>query len=109
MGKLKQYMLTTKINGVEVNVVCLTNSLKKFSLLLDKPYNYVREYGNEMGYVVDECFEYPHVLFVERGLANETLDIFEKDLVYDYDRAVELIGIHREKYPNIRSWYDSKS
>jgi len=66
MGKLKQYMLTTKINDVEVNVVCLTSSLKKFSLLLDKSYNYVREYGNEMGYVVDECFESPHVLLVER-------------------------------------------
>jgi len=78
-------------------------------LLLDKSYTYVSEYANEMGYVVDECFESPHVLFVKRGLANETLDIFEKDLVYDYDRAVELIGIHREKYPNTRSWYDSKS
>ena len=109
MGKLKQYMLTTKINGVEVNVVCLTNSLKKFSVLLDKSYSYVREYANEMGYIVDECFESPHVLFVERGLGGETLDIFEKELVYDYDRAVELIGIHREKYPNSRSWYESKS
>jgi hypothetical protein len=109
MGKLKQYMLTTKINGVEVNVVCLTNSLKKFSVLLDKSYSYVREYANEMAYVVDECFESPHVLFVERGLGGETLDIFEKELVYDYDRAVELIGIHREKYPNSRAWYESKS
>ena len=109
MAKLKQYMLNTKINGVEVNVVCLTSSFKKFSLLLDKSYTYVREYANEMGYVVDECFESPHILFIMRGLGGETLDIFEKELIYDYDRAVELIGIHRKKFPNSRVWYDSKS
>ena len=109
MTKLKQYILNTKINDVEVDVVCLTSNFKKFSILLDKSYSYVREYSCEMGYVVDECFDYPHVLFVKRGLGGETLDIFEKELIYDYDRAVELIGLHRKKFPNSRAWYDSKS
>ena len=109
MGKLKQYLLTTIINGVEVDVLCITNSRKKFSNLLDKSYSYVSEYSSEMGYMVDECFDNPNVLFIQRGLGGETLDIFERDKIYSYDDAVELIKKHREKYPNTRSWYDSKS
>jgi len=109
MGKLKKYLLTTIIIGVVVDVLCITNSRKKFSILLDKSYSYVSEYSSEMGYMVDECFDNPNVLFIQRGLGGETLDIFERDKIYSYDDAVELIKKHREKYPNTRSWYDSKS
>ena len=109
MGKLKQYGITTLINGVEVNVVCITSSKKKLAVLLDKPYNYILDYCSEYGFMYDECFENPSKLFIVRGMGGETLDIFEKDVVYEYETGVEMIESHRVKYPSKYDWYEKRS
>lgn len=71
-GYLKQYLLTTKINDVEVAVVCRTNSVKKFAELLDKPYDYVMDNTIRLG-IINECFNDPHVLFIKRGCGDNVV------------------------------------
>jgi len=108
MGKLKQYGMTIFIRGVEVNVVCITSSKKKLAALLDKPYNYILDYSTEYGFMIDECFENPSKLFVTAGLGGETNVIFEKDKVYPYEEAINMINSHREEYSNKSNWYETK-
>jgi uncharacterized protein YPO0396 len=74
-GYLKQYILTTKINDVEVDVVCRTNSVKKFAELLDKPYFYVSDKTIRLSYIINECFNDPHVLFIKSGCGDNYIKL----------------------------------
>ena len=107
MAKLKQYNLTTLIRGVEVLITCATNSKKNFALLIDKPYGYVKDYTGQ-GSEIETCVANPHKLYVMRGLGGETLVIFEKERIYEYEEALGMIGEHRKTYNTNREWYESK-
>ena len=107
MAKLKQYNLTTLIRGVEVLIICATNSKKNFAQLIDKPYGYVRDYAGQ-GSEIETCVANPHKLYVMRGLGGETLVIFEKERIYEYEEALGMINEHRKTYTNKREWHESK-
>ena len=70
MAKLKQYNLTTLIRGVEVLIICATNSKKNFAQLIDKPYGYVRDYAGQ-GSEIETCVANPHKL--DMGISNDYL------------------------------------
>jgi hypothetical protein len=108
MAKLKQYYLTTLINDVEVDITCATNSKKNFAAILGKSPSYVNDYASN-GIEIEECMANPHKLYCKRGLGGETLDIFEKGKIYEYDAAAAMIKEHRKTYANHREWHERKA
>lgn len=108
MATLKQFGLTYLYRGVELYVICVTTSKKKFAELLDTSPSYISSYGYSYEPRTIECIENPNILYAECGLGGEAMYIFKRGEVKLLSEYKELINKHREVYPTRRDYDEAK-
>ncbi len=95
-NKYKTFHLTTYHRGVEIVLLCVTSSKKKFAEITDKPLSYINNYGFSYDLRYSVCNENPNVLFVQRGLGGECRVIFKNDDVIPYEEAIRVIDDYKK-------------
>ena len=108
MASLKQYTITKYYRGIELTVICVATTKKKFSELLDIPIGYINKYSYINEPRVIECIENPNILYAECGLGGEAMYIFKRGEVKLLSEYKELIDKHREVYPTRRDYDEAK-
>ena len=94
--KYKTYHLTTYHRGVEIVLLCVTSSKKKFAEITDKPLSYINNYGFSYDLRYSVCNENPNTLFIQRGLGGESRVIFKNDDVMPYEEAIRVIDDYKK-------------
>lgn len=103
--KHKTYSLTKYIRGIELEVLCVTTSKKKFAEILDLPIGHINGYASAYGLRYPICNENPDVLFAKPGIGGEAMMIFVRDEVKTLEEYEHLIDEHRKVYSNYREYY----
>lgn len=98
MAKLKQFDITKYYRGIELRVICVTTSQKKFAELVGSSANYIRDYAHCYEPRNQECIDNPDTLFAEIGLGGEGMYVFERNKVLPYTEYMAMIDKHRETY-----------
>jgi len=98
MAKLKQFDITKHYRGIELSVICVTTSQKKFAELLDTSTNDVKNYALCYEPRNQECIDNPDTLFAKIGLGGEGTYVFERNKILPYTEYKEMIDKHRETY-----------
>jgi hypothetical protein len=106
--KHKTYSITRYYKGVELTVLCVTVSKKKFAELMDLSISYVNNYANCYDLRYPLCNENPDKLYAKRGMGGEAMFIFDKNEVKTFEEYKELVEKHREIYPTSFDYYESK-
>ena len=104
MTKLKQFELTRYYRGIELSVICVTNSQKKFAELIGVSTNEIKKYGYCYEPRNQECINNPNILFAEIGLGGEGRYVFETNKVLPFSEYTSLIDKHREIYLTYRDY-----
>lgn len=108
MAKLKEFILTKYIRGVELQILCVTSSKKKFAELLDATSSYINSYSSSFEPRTPICIENPDILYAKSGMGGEAFHIFKRDEVKLLSEYVELIDEHRKVYPTYHDYYEAK-
>ena len=106
--RLKTFSIVKYYKGVELRVICVTTSKKRFAELLDNGISYINSYATSYELRYDICNENPEVLFAKPGMSVETMDIFNRDEIKTLEEYEKLIDEHRSKYPTRHDFEESK-
>lgn len=106
MAKLKQFDITKYYRGIELRVICVTTSQKKFAELVGLSANYIRDYAHCYEPRNQECIDNPDILFAEIGLGGEAMYVFERNKVLPYTEYMAIIDKHRETYSSYRDYLE---
>lgn len=101
----KTYSLTTLLKGIQVDMVCVTTSMKKFIELCGKGGG-IRPYTSAYDLRYPRCNENPDVLFYKGDMGFESMHILGRDTIHTHEEATKLINAHRKIYPTVRDFYD---
>ena len=104
MAKLKQFVLTRYYKSIELYVICVTTSAKKFAELVGCSPNEVKVYAHSYEPRDKECIANPDILYAKAGLGGEVRYFTTSDLVLPYTEYQALIDKHRETYDNYRDY-----
>lgn len=105
--KMKTYQITTYIRGIELQLVCVTTSKKKFSEITGISLSHVNGYSTSYDLRYPICNENPEKVFAKPGLGGEVCYIFNRGEIKPLNEYVELINQHREKYPTHRDYLEN--
>jgi hypothetical protein len=106
--KHKTYGLTIYHRGVELELLCVTTSKKKFAELSDTCLSYINGYAHDFDLRYPICNENPDKLYAKAGWGGEAMYIFNRDEVKPFEEYKQLIDEHREQYPDKRDFYESQ-
>ncbi len=106
--RLKTFSITKYYRGVELRVICVTTSKKRFAELLDSGLSYISSYTTSYELRYDICNENPEVLFAKPGMGGEAMEIFNRDEIKTLSEYEKLIDEHRSKYPTRHDFEESK-
>jgi len=104
-NKHKTYSITTYYKGIELQLLCVTTSKKRFAELGDVTLSYINGYANSYDLRYPECNENPDKLYAMPGLGGESMYIFKRGEVKTLEEYKQLIDKHRETYPSNRDFY----
>jgi hypothetical protein len=106
MAKLKQFDITHYYRGIELRVICVTSSQKKFAELTNTTPNYIKNYAFCYEPRIQECIDNPDTLFAEIGLGGEAMYVFERNKILPYTEYMAMIDKHRETYITYRDYLE---
>jgi hypothetical protein len=95
--KHKTYSLTIYYRGIELELLCVTTSKKKFSESSDTSLSHINNYANSYDLRYSICNENPDKLFAKCGLGGEGTYFLGKD-VKTLDETKAIIDEHRKTY-----------
>lgn len=104
--KHKTHSLTIYHRGIELEMLCVTTSKKKFAELIDKPVGHINGYAYAYDLRYPICNENPDVLFAKPGRGGEAMMIFDKNEVKTLEEYEQLIDEHRKVYSNYRDYQE---
>jgi hypothetical protein len=104
--KHKTHSLTIYHRGIELEMLCVTTSKKKFAELIDKPVGHINGYAYAYDLRYPICNENPDVLFAKPGRGGEAMMIFDKNEVKTLEEYEHLIDEHRKVYSNYRDYQE---
>jgi hypothetical protein len=106
--KHKTFNLTSYHRDIELVIICVTTSKKKFAELTNKSVGYINDYAVSYDLRYPVCNENPEKLYAKPGIGGEAMFIFNKDEIKTLEEYEALINQHKEKFPTARDYYDSQ-
>ncbi len=103
--KHKTYSITIYHRRMEIQMVCVTTSKKKFAELTGISLSHINGYANSYDLRYPICNENPDKLYGIRGMGGESFHIFEKDKVIPLEEMKAIIDEHRKTYANSNDYY----
>jgi hypothetical protein len=104
--KYKTYSITTHHRGMELEVICVTTSKKKFAELCDMSISFVNNYSYSYDLRYPICNENPDKLYAKPGMGGEIRYVTEKDEIKPFEEYINLISKHRETYFTYRDYLE---
>jgi hypothetical protein len=104
--KHKTHSITITHRGMELELICVTTSKKKFAELCDIPISFVNNYGYSYDLRYPICNENPDKLYAKPGMGGEIRYFTEKDEIKPFEEYINLINEHREKYTSYRDYLE---
>jgi hypothetical protein len=104
MPKLKEFKITQYYKGIELNIMAVTTSRKKFAELASTQESYVKNYAFCNDPHTPECIANPEVLYAEKGMGGEVRHLENAEGVKTYAEMKILIEQHRKKYSDYRDF-----
>lgn len=102
--KHKTFSYVKYIRGIELEVICVTTSKKRFAEILDAPIAHISSYATSYDLRYQICNENPNVLFAQPGMGGEGAAAFNKGEIKTLEEYKDLIDEHRKIYSNYRDY-----
>ena len=102
--KHKTFSLTTYYRGIELEMIVVTTSKKRFAELVNTSVSQVSQYAHSYDLRYPVCNENPEVLYAKAGLGGEVRYILDRDEVMTYVDAKQRIDEHRKTYASYRDY-----
>lgn len=106
--KYKTFSITHYYRGIELSLICVTTSKKKFSEISGVSLHHVNSYAHSYNLRYPVCNENPDMLFAMPGLGGESREIFDRNDIKPYEEFKEIIDKHRETYLTYSHYIQSK-
>jgi len=106
--KHKTFNLASYHRGIQLVILCVTTSKKKFAELTDKPISYINGYAGSYDLRYPVCNENQEKLYAKPGIGGEAMFIFNQDEIKTLAEYEDLINQHREKFPTASDYYDAQ-
>jgi hypothetical protein len=103
-NKHKTFSITTQYRGIELDVIAVTTSKKKFAELVNTSLSHVNNYAYSYDLRYPVCNENPEVLYAKVGLGGEGRYFFDKDEIMTHEDAKAKVDNHRKTYANYRDY-----
>ena len=104
--KHKTHSITITHRGMELELICVTTSKKKFAELTDMSMSFVNNYGYAYDLRYPICNENPDKLYAKAGMGGEILYFTERGEIKPFEEYVKLIAEHRKKYKSYGDYLD---
>ena len=104
--KYKTYSITMYRRGMELEVICVTTSKKKFAELCDMSISFVNNYSHSYDLRYPICNENPDKLYAKPGMGGEIMYITERGVIKPLEDYIKLIVEHREKYKSYKDYLE---
>jgi hypothetical protein len=102
--KYKEFSIPHYYRGMELNVIAVTTSVKKFAELTDISLHHIKNYAYSGEPKTKECIDNPDVVYAKTGMGGEISYVFKKDTVYTIVDFKVKIDEHREKYSSYNDY-----
>ena len=102
--KHKTYSMTHYYRGIELEVIVVTTSKKRFAELINSSLSYVNNYTYAYDLRYPVCNENPEVVYAKVGLGGEGRYFLDKDKIMTYEEAMQIVDDHRKTYSNYRDY-----
>lgn len=100
----KTYSITYYHRGIELEVICVTTSKKRFAELLGDTTSHINNYCYVYDLRYPICNENPEVLYAKRGMGGEGLYIFKANEIKTFDEFKKIIDEHRKTYSSYNDY-----
>jgi hypothetical protein len=104
--KHKTHSITITHRGMELELICVTTSKKKFAELTDMSMSFVNNYGYSYDLRYPICNENPDKLYAKPGMGGEIMYITERGVIKPLEDYIKLIVEHREKYKSYKDYLE---
>lgn len=104
--KHKTHSLTIYHRGIELELICVTTSKKRFAELSGESISSINNYGYSYDLRYPICNENPDILFAQVGLGGEGRYILERSDIRPIEEIKKLIDDHRKTYSSYRDYLD---
>jgi hypothetical protein len=104
--KHKTHSLTIYYRGIELELLCVTISKKRFAELSGESISSINNYGYSYDLRYPICNENPDILFGKVGLGGEGRYIFERSDIRPIEEMKKVIDEHRKIYLSYRDYLD---
>jgi hypothetical protein len=102
--KHKEFSITHYYRGMELQVIAVTTSVKKFSELTGISPHHVKTYAYSFEPRTKECIENPDIVYAKSGLGGEIRKVFDKDIVYTFMEFKAKIDEYGGNYSTYRDY-----
>ena len=102
--KHKTYSMTSYYRGIELELIVVTTSKKRFAELVNSPLSYVNNYTYAYDLRYPICNENPEVVHAKAGLGGEVRYFLDRDEIMTYEDAKQRIDDHRKTYPTYNDY-----
>jgi hypothetical protein len=107
--KHKTFDLTTYYKGIELRLLCVTTSKKKFAELSNISLSHINGYAYTYDLRYPLCNDNPDKLFAKPGLGGEGSYIFNRGEIKTFEEYKTLIDKHREVYLTYRHYLEKNN
>lgn len=104
--RYKTFHITTYYRGIELIVLCVTTSKKRFSELSGLSLSFINSHSHNYDLRYPLCNDNPEKIFAKPGLGGECFHIFNKDEIKPIEEYKKLIDSHREVYPTYHDYLE---
>ncbi len=102
----KTFSIIEYYRGIELQILCVTTSKKKFAQLSGISLNHINSHAHSYDLRYSICNENPDKVYAKPGMGGEGNYIFNREEVKTLEEYKELINLHREKYPTKYDYYE---
>jgi hypothetical protein len=104
--KHKTFSYVKYIRGIELEVICVTTSKKRFAEILDSSIAHISGYATSYDLRYPICNDNPDVLFAQPGMGGEATAAFNKGEIKTLEEYTDLIDEHRKNYSTYRDFLE---
>jgi predicted transcriptional regulator len=104
--KHKTFSITHYYRGIEIELICVTTSKKKFAELTNISLSSINKYASSYDLRYDICNENIDVVFAKAGMGGEVRYILNREDINPLDVVKKIINEHRKNYSTYRDFLE---
>jgi hypothetical protein len=95
--KFKTFSIVTYYRSIELDLICVTTSKKKFAEITDISLSCINNYAYSYDLRYPLCNENPDKLFAKPGLGGQAKEILGNNDIKPYEECIKMINNYKNK------------